>query len=106
VTAFVFRLLPPRPSFPTDMTEAERATMLEHVDYWTALAHQGRALAFGPVADPRGAYGLGIVVADSLAEAEALRDGDPAVRSPHGFSTEMVPMVRLVTPDAVYEMTG
>ena len=34
-----------------------------------------------------------------LTAAEALRDGDPAVRSGHGFRTEIAPMPRLVTPD-------
>ena len=100
---FVFRLISPRPSFPVDMTPDERATMMEHVAYWSDLAAQGKVLAFGPVADPAGPYGLGIIVAESPQEAEAMRDNDPAVRSPHGFSAEIAPMLRLVTPTAVYD---
>jgi uncharacterized protein len=96
---YVFRLIPPRPSFSGDMSAAERAIMIEHVAYWTQLARSGQVLAFGPVADPAGPYGIGIIVADDLAAAEALRDGDPAVRSGHGFRTEIAPMPRLVTPD-------
>jgi hypothetical protein len=33
-------------------SDDERATMTEHVKYWTGLAESGRVLAFGPVADP------------------------------------------------------
>ena len=87
------------------MTPDERATMMEHVAYWSDLATQGKVLAFGPVADPTAPYGIGIIIADDLAEAEAIRDGDPAVRSPHGFSAEIAPMLRLVTPTAIYDAT-
>jgi uncharacterized protein YciI len=102
---FVFRLVPPRPSFVIDMTPAERATMMEHVAYWSDLSAQGKVLAFGPVADAATPYGIGIFVAESRSEAEAIRDGDPAVRSTHGFSGELAPMLRLVTPTAVYDAT-
>jgi len=100
---FVFRLIPPRPSFPSDMSEGERATMMEHVGYWSRLAEQGKVLAFGPVDDPRGAYGIGIVLVESHSEAEKLRDDDPAITSPYGFSTEIAPMRRLATPDGTYD---
>jgi hypothetical protein len=100
---FVFRLIGPRPSFPGDMTPEERATMMEHAAYWSDMAAQGKALAFGPVADPAGPYGIGIILAESPLEAEAMGDNDPAVRSPHGFSAEIAPMLRLVTPTAVYD---
>jgi uncharacterized protein YciI len=104
--AFVVRLVPPRPSFALDMSPDERATMVEHVHYWTDLVGQGSALAFGPVADPSGSYGLGIILAEDLADAERLRDGDPALRSPHGFRSELVPMHQLVTASGVYAPTS
>ena len=66
--------------------------------YWTRLAEQGRVAAFGPVVDPAGTYGIGIIVADDLPGAERLRDDDPAVRSSLGFHTEILPMAALVTP--------
>jgi uncharacterized protein YciI len=100
---FVFRLIPPRPSFPFDMTPEERATMIEHVVYWSDLAKQGTVLAFGPVDDPEGPYGIGIIIGESRVEAEAIRDNDPAIRSPHGFRTEIAPMLRLVTPTQLYD---
>jgi uncharacterized protein YciI len=88
------------------MSDDERATMLEHVRYWGDLTRGGRTIAYGPVNDPAGGYGIGIIVADGMADAERLRDNDPAMRSPHGFRTEILPMLRLVTPSAVYDATG
>jgi uncharacterized protein len=103
VIGYVFRLIPPRPSFALDMSGDERATMIEHVAYWSALADQGRVVAFGPVNDPSGPYGIGIVLAASPSDAEELCNGDPAMRSTHGFSTEIAAMPRLVTPTATYD---
>jgi hypothetical protein len=100
---FVYKLIPPRPDFPFTMSDAERSTMIEHVEYWTGLAGAGRAVAFGPVNDPAGGYGIGLVLADDLRDAERLRDSDPAIRSPHGFTAEILPMLQLVTPSATYE---
>lgn len=102
---FVFRLIPPRPSFPVDLSAGERAVMTEPVAYWRRLAAAGQALAFGPVNDPAGPYGIGIIVARDLAAAEALRDEDPAIRSGRGFRTEIAPMLQLVTPDGVHGPT-
>lgn len=99
---FVFRLVPPRPTFAFDMDDDERVTMAEHATYWAALTAEGRVVAYGPVNDPAGGYGLAVVLAETMAEAEALRDGDPAVRSPHGLRTEIAPMIVLVTPTARY----
>jgi len=79
--------------------------MMEHVQYWSGLTEQGQVLAFGPVGDPREIYGIGIVLAESQTEAEAIRDSDPAIQSPYGFTTEIAPMLRLVTPDQTYDST-
>jgi hypothetical protein len=86
-----------------DMSADERTTMLDHVGYWAGLAQQGSVLAFGPVNDPAGPYGIGIVLAESQSEAEQIRDNDPAIMSPYGFSTEIAPMLRLVTPSGRYD---
>ncbi len=100
---FVFRLIPPRADFMSSMTGGERATMIEHAEYWSGLAQQGHVLAFGPVDDPVWPYGIGIVLADDRAAAERLMADDPAPASPHGFRTELAPMVRLVTPSAHFD---
>jgi uncharacterized protein len=99
---FVFRLIPPRPDFAFNVSEDERATMIEHIAYWTRLATQAKALAFGPVDDPEGSYGIAIILAGSREEAEALRGADPALLSPHDFVGQIAPMLRLVTPGGTY----
>jgi uncharacterized protein YciI len=99
---FVFKLIPPRADFMTDMSAAERETMSEHVEYWRALMADGHVVAFGPVADAAGPYGIGVIVADDLPAAEELCARDPAARSAHGFRTEIAPMLRLVTPDGIH----
>lgn len=100
---FVYRLIAPRPTFATDITADERATLVDHGAYWSALMAAGKAVAFGPVDDPRGSYGLGILLVDDLDEAEAIRDADPAITAPHGLRAELAPMIRLVTADGVFE---
>lgn len=68
----------PRPDFVGTMTEAEAATMREHVAYWRALADKGTAIAVGPVADPAGDWGVAIFEVESLDEAQAVRAADPS----------------------------
>ncbi len=75
---FFLRLNPPRPTFSQDMTPGERSIMERHIAYWTQLMARGTALVFGPVLDPRGAYGVGIVGVESEAERDSLMAGDPA----------------------------
>jgi uncharacterized protein YciI len=99
---FVFRLIPPRSDFPFTMTEVERATMTEHVAYWMTQMEEGKVLAFGPVNDPAEPYGLGLVLAEDLSAAEALRDDDPVMTSGIGFRTEIAAALQLVTPGGTY----
>ncbi len=93
---FVCRLLSPRPTFPGDMTAEERAVMEEHVAYWTRQLEAGRVVVFGPVADPKGAWGLGVVRAPDLDAVRALEEEDPAIRSGRGFRYEILPMPQAV----------
>ena len=78
---FLLRLVPPRPSFPFDMSEAEQTVMARHAAYWDDLTERGTCLIFGPVLDPADPWGLAIVEAESEAEARAIFDADPAVSS-------------------------
>jgi hypothetical protein len=73
------------------MSEEERAVMDAHFGYWGELLARGQVIAIGPVADPNGPYGIGIVLAAYLAGAEVVRDGDPAMRSPFGFAPRSRP---------------
>ena len=89
---FLCKLLPPRPGFPGDMTEAEGALMAEHVAYWSDLLGRGEAVAFGPVLDPAGVWGLALVEAEDEAAARGLTAGDPVVRAGTGFRYEIYAM--------------
>lgn len=77
---FVLKLIPPRPTFAQDMSEEERNIMQQHVVYWTELMNKDIAIIFGPVLDPNGVYGLGIIKADSEEEVNELISNDPAVQ--------------------------
>ncbi len=79
MATFFFRLIPPRTDFRQTMTPEERAVMNQHVAYWTARQKEGKVPVFGPVFDPAGAYGIGVVEVPSEDEARALRAGDPVV---------------------------
>jgi hypothetical protein len=93
---FLCCLIPPRSDFMTTMTPEERAIMQAHVGYWAGKVATGNALAFGPVADPKGGYGIGIIKVSDPAEMDALRAADPAMQADIGFSYEVLPMPRLV----------
>lgn len=95
---FVSRLISPRPSFPLDITDEERAVMADHVQYWTKQMAEGRVVVFGPVADPRGAWGLGVVRGRDLAEVQAMLAADPVILAQRGFSYETLPMMTAVLP--------
>ena len=89
---FVYKLIPPRPTFAQDMTPEERAVMTEHVTYWLSLLEQGRVVVFGPVQEPDRTWGLGVFEAEDLDDAQAVVDGDPAIST--GTATmELSPMV-------------
>ena len=87
---FAFNLHPPRPSFADDMTDDEKAMMHRHVEYWQGLLADGVAVAFGPVLDPDGAYGLAVVEVSGQEQAERVIADDPAVRG--GLTCKAYPM--------------
>jgi uncharacterized protein len=71
---------PSRPDFALTMTDSERAIMLQHVAYWTEYLKRGKVYAFGPVIDPKGIYGLGIVAVENEQELKDILANDPAGR--------------------------
>jgi uncharacterized protein len=81
VNHFLYKLIPPRPTFDQDMSQTEQAIMGRHVDYWERLTECGTAIVFSPVSDPAGAWGLAVVEANTNEQVRALGDGDPAVVS-------------------------
>ena len=89
---FLYKLLAPRPDFAFTMSPEEAAVMAEHGRYWHGLLDRGTAVAFGPVVEPTGAWGLGLLEVDDQAEVDRVRNGDPAVTS--GVATaEVHPMI-------------
>ena len=78
---FVLKLIPPRPTFAEDMTEKERDIMKQHATYWKDKADHGIAVVYGPVLDPKGMYGLGIIEVDNEDQARTYAADDPAVKS-------------------------
>jgi uncharacterized protein YciI len=87
------RLLPPRPTFPGDMTPREAGLMQEHAAYWQELADRGVALVVGPVLDPAGAWGLAIVDAPD-ASRPGPHDADPVVEAGIASATRSTPSRR------------
>jgi uncharacterized protein YciI len=88
---FFFKLIPPRTSFATDMTEEERALADEHVGYWEP--HLGHAvLVFGPVFAPQGLFGIGIAQFADEDQARAFAANDPIIKANAGFTYEIHPM--------------
>jgi len=88
---FFYKLIPPRPTFGMDMTDDERQVMLQHVEYWKQQMEKGIAVAFGPVLDPNGVYGVGIIQVDEPGQTTELAENDPAILSGiHKF--EIYPM--------------
>ena len=93
---YLYKLIPPRADFARTMTPEEMAVMQSHVGYWTNQMKLGNAIAFGPVSDPIGDYGIGIVQLADDKDPVTLRDGDPAMKANIGFRTEIFPMPMLV----------
>jgi uncharacterized protein YciI len=67
-----------RQTFHLDMTDEERAIMQQHIAYWKDKTEKGICVVFGPVMEPSGNWGLGIVEVDNEEEAARLIDQDPA----------------------------
>lgn len=89
---FFCKLIAPRPSFTQDMTAAEGKLMQEHGAYWREWMAKGHIVSFGLVADPLGAYGIGIVEFEDEARVRSFTDNDPTVRSGQGFRFDIHPM--------------
>lgn len=93
---FFYRLNTPRPTFATDMTPEEAQIMQRHVGYWTTQLQRGKVLAFGPVADPKGAYGIGIIMLADGEDPLVLAQSDPAIAAQAGFTFEVFPMPKVM----------
>lgn len=93
---YLYRLNPPRSTFPADITADEGAAMERHFGYWHGQMARGSALVFGPVADPRGAYGIAVLNVENEDAAKAICAGDPALTAHLGFSFMLCEMPNAV----------
>jgi hypothetical protein len=94
---FLFRLLPPRLTSTQDLTAEERAVMKSHGPYSRGKLSEGKIIAFGPVADPAGGWGVGILRVADPAEAGQLTAADPVILADKRFRHEVFSM-----PEAVH----
>jgi hypothetical protein len=76
---YFFKLIPPRPTFPADITSDEAALMERHRVYCAERFAAGKLLAYGPVLVPGAAFGLAILEVADEAEARNFGDNDPSV---------------------------
>jgi len=90
----VYKLIAPRPTFAQDMTAAEARLMEAHGAYWKDWADKGIAVLFGPVLDPKGAWGLAVAETQDEAELRAIVVNDPVIKANRGFQFEIYPMLR------------
>jgi uncharacterized protein YciI len=96
---FFCKLLPPRPTFPSDMSPDEAKLMSDHAVYWKAWMAKGNVVAFGPVSEGHGGYGIGIVQFEDDNEVHSFADDDPTIKANVGFLIEISPMPRgVITP--------
>ena len=79
--SWFIRLIPPRPTFDKDLSEAESKLMAQHFVYWKGLFDKDVCIFGGPVFDPRGVYGVLAIRAAGEDEARALASADPAVKA-------------------------
>jgi uncharacterized protein YciI len=90
---FALKLLPGRPDFAQTMTEDEKTIMQQHVAYWKDYMDKGMVVVFGPVFDPKGVFGLGILAVDTEEQVNEFIEQDPAAKI---NTYEYYPMMAIV----------
>ena len=89
---FFCKLIPPRPTFPFDMNESEKALMGQHAAYWAQMCRDGAVLVYGPVMDPKGPFGMGVFEGADENDVKRHTDADPVMKAGIGFRIEITPM--------------
>ena len=89
---FFCKLTAPRPTFPFDMSDAEKTLMQQHAAYWMGMLNEGAVVVFGPVMDPDGPFGMGIVEGSDEADVKRRTDADPVMKAGIGFKIDIMPM--------------
>ena len=88
---FFVRIHPAHARFLTTMTNAEGQAMEAHFAYWKARMAEHKLILAGPVPIDPGTFGILIVRASTLAEAEELVQHDPSVIA-HVTDYEIYPL--------------
>jgi len=78
---YFFKLIPPRPTFPQDMTDEERLLMKDHSRYMQASFDAGKILIYGPVMAVGGTFGMAVLEVAEESEARRFGEGDPSIRA-------------------------
>ncbi len=91
---YAVKLIPRRPTFAQDMTPEEREIMIGHSTYWRGMMAKGAVLVFGPVLEPAGVYGLGIIIAENDEQVQAFMADDPATQINNYEFYQMLAMVK------------
>ena len=75
---YFLRLTASRPTFPQDMTNAERAIMHQHAAYLKSFMDMGVVKVYGPVFNPAGAFGMAVLEVETEDQVKQIIAGDPA----------------------------
>ena len=67
---------------------------MQHVEYWKVLTEKGFAIVYGPVFDPNGGYGVGIIEVENDEQLHELTRNDPAAK----INTYEIYPMRAVVP--------
>ena len=76
---YFVKLLPPRSTFPMDITDAERTLMEQHAVYFRQQFEAGNVLIYGPVMAAGGAFGMAVLEVADESEAVGVMSNDPSV---------------------------
>jgi uncharacterized protein YciI len=87
---FFVKLNAPRATYAVDMTAEEKQIMQEHIAYWKPYSDNGTMIVFGPVLNPAGVFGIGILEVESEEALQQLLSNDPALKA--GNKYEFYPM--------------
>ena len=61
-----------------DMTPEEQSIMIQHVAYWKPYIENETMLVYGPVMDPKGGFGMGVIAVVDEDQLKKLIAADPA----------------------------
>lgn len=75
---YALKLIPSRSDFSQTMNDEEKSIMQQHVVFWKEMMTKGNVVAFGPILDPKGVYGFGIIKATSEDIVKEFIYADPA----------------------------